>query len=156
MQPPETPDGPKDQSNKTTGLGRQNLLQTSSLSTEAESSPETAGSAPEGFQGVSPSTVAEGEISAATANPAKDHPSQSVRTGALESGDDPDQLMRQEQAALILGVTPRCLENWRWRGGGPRWVQISTRCIRYRRSDLIQFVEERVKTNTSDVGADAA
>ena len=149
MRPPKTPDSAKSQSNQATGRGRQELLQTSSLSTEAGSSPETAGSAPEGFQGVGSSTVAQGKTSAATANPASDQTGQSVRTEGVESGDDPDQLMRQEQAALILGVTPRCLENWRWRGGGPRWVKISARCIRYRRSDLIQFIEARVRISTA-------
>ncbi len=153
MQPPETPDSPKRQANKTTARERQELLQPSSISAATAGSTEPAGSAAEGSQGLNPSTVAEGKTPPTIATA---HPSQSAPTGGLESGDDPDQLMRQEQAALILGVTPRCLENWRWRGGGPRWIRISARCIRYRRSDLIRFIEERVKTNTSDIGADAA
>jgi len=73
---------------------------------------------------------------------------QTTSTGD-KAGDAPDSLVRQEEAALILQVTPRCLENWRYRGGGPRWVQISSRCIRYRRSDLALFIEERVKSNTT-------
>ena len=149
MQPSETPDSPKSQSKTAAGRRRQKLLQTSSISAEPTGSTEPAGSAAEGSPGLNPSTVAEGKTPPTTTTA---HPSQSAPTGGLESGDDPDQLMRQEQAALILGVTPRCLENWRWRGGGPRWIQISARCVRYRRSDLIQFIDERVKTNTSEDG----
>ncbi len=156
MQPPETPDSPKRQSNIATGRGRQELLQTSCLSNETTDSPESGASVPEGPQGVNPSTAAQRKTSAATVIPGKDHPSESVRTSGLESGDDPDQLLRQEQAALMLGLTPRCLENWRHRGGGPSYVRISARCIRYRRSDLHEWVEARLRTSTSDYGTDAA
>ena len=89
-------------------------------------------------------------------NPTPDQSKRSVGAGSVQSNDDLDPLIRQEEVAIVLGVTPRCLENWRHRGGGPSWIRISVRCVRYRRSDLIQFVEERVQTNTSDVGADAA
>ena len=149
MRPPETPNSPKGQSKKATVREPQELLQSSSISAATAGSTEPAGSAAEGSPGLNPSTVAEGKTPPTTATA---HPSQSAPTGGLESGDDPDQLMRQEQAALILEVTPRCLENWRHRGGGPRWIQISTRCIRYRRSDLIQFIEERLKSNTTKCG----
>ncbi len=67
-----------------------------------------------------------------------------------------DQLLRQEEAAALLNVTPRCLENWRHRGEGPKFVRISARCIRYRKSDLTQFIEARLKTSTSDRGNEAA
>ena len=149
MRTPERPDSPKGQSNKTTARRRQELLQPSSISAATAGSTEPAGSAAEGSPGLNPSAVAEGKTPPTIATA---HPSQSAPTGGLESGDDPDSLIRQEAAALILGVSPRCLENWRHRGGGPRWVQISSRCIRYRRSDLIQFIDERVKTNTSEDG----
>ena len=61
-----------------------------------------------------------------------------------------DRLVRQEDAALILGVTPRCMENWRHRGEGPKFVRISGRCIRYRKSDLYEWIEGRVKSSTSE------
>ncbi len=67
---------------------------------------------------------------------------------------DFDQLFRQEEAAALLSVSPRCMENWRHRGEGPKFVRVSGRCIRYRKSDLTLFVEERLRTSTSDHGAD--
>ena len=69
---------------------------------------------------------------------------------------DTDRLLRQEEAAAILNLTPRCLENWRHRGEGPKFIRISGRCIRYRQSDLEAWIEERVRTSTSDRGMDAA
>ena len=152
MRPPETPDCPKGQFNKATARRRHKLHQSSSLSSETAGSPESASSGPEGPQEVGSSIPGQGEFSPATADSATANNSQSARTGALESGDDPDSLIRQDEAVLLLGVSNRCLENWRYRGGGPSWIRISARCIRYRRSDLIQFIDERVKTNTSEDG----
>jgi len=145
MRPPETPNRLKGQSKKATVRERQELLQSSSISAATAGSTEPAGSAAEGSPGLNPSTVAEGKTPPTTATA---HPSQSAPTGGLESGDDPDSLIRQDEAALMLGVSNRCLENWRYRGGGPNWIRISARCIRYRRSDLIQFIEARVRTST--------
>ncbi len=152
MRPPETPESPIGQPNRPTVRRRHKLLRSSSLSSEAAGSPESASSAPEGPEEAHQSTAAQEEA----ANPATAHPSHSVRTSGLESGDDPEQLLRQEQAALMLGLTPRCLENWRHRGGGPSYVRVSARCIRYRRSDLDEWVEARLRTSTSDCGTDAA
>ena len=85
---------------------------------------------------------------------------QSVRRGVMyetigSTGDlEFDQLVRQEEAAALLRVSPRCMENWRHRGEGPKFVRVSGRCIRYRKSDLTLFIEERLRTSTSDHGAD--
>ena len=80
-----------------------------------------------------------------------------VSSEAAGSHDHADfeQLVRQEEAAAVLCVTPRCMENWRHRGEGPKFVRISGRCIRYRKSDLDQWIKERVRTNTADRGMDA-
>lgn len=91
-----------------------------------------------------------------TPDPATGRPNQSARSPHMAFGQNLDSLVRQEEAALILGVTPRCLENWRHRGGGPNFVRISARCIRYRRLDLNKWVEERVRTSTSDRGNEAS
>ena len=44
-----------------------------------------------------------------------------------------DQLLNQRQAASLIGVSERTLECWRCRGGGPPFVKISRRAVRYRR-----------------------
>ncbi len=55
-----------------------------------------------------------------------------------------------ETAAHELGVTPKTLGQWRWNGRGPKFVRISRRCIRYRRADLNEWAESRVKSCTSE------
>ena len=152
MDSPELPDSQKGPLNRDASRGRQELLQKSSLSSEAAASPQSEGSASKAIQEAHHSTAVQSEASQTTDNPATPHPSQKVRTRGLESGDDPASLVRQEEVALILGVTPRCLENWRHRGRGPKFIRVSARCIRYRISDLTQWIEERVRTSTSDLG----
>lgn len=65
---------------------------------------------------------------------------------------DLDALLDEVQAAQFLGVSPRCLQGWRQRGGNLHFVKISLRCIRYRRKDLIAFAEARLRSSTSDPG----
>ena len=63
---------------------------------------------------------------------------------------DPVALLTECQAAQLLGFTPRCLQAWRQRGGGPMFVRISARAIRYRRRDIIAWAESRLKSSTSE------
>lgn len=63
---------------------------------------------------------------------------------------DADQLLSQKDAARLLGIAERTLENWRRRDtDGPTFVRISRRCVRYRRGDLIAFIEDRTRRSTS-------
>ena len=64
------------------------------------------------------------------------------------------QLLNEEQAAEFLGLKPRTLQAWRWSGGGPRFVRLSARAVRYRQSDLDSFVDDRVFENTSQGSRD--
>ncbi len=59
-------------------------------------------------------------------------------------------LLTEREAADFLGVTSRCLQAWRYRGGGPKFVRISSRCIRYRQSDLREWTEARLRSDTSE------
>ena len=59
-------------------------------------------------------------------------------------------LLNQRQAASLIGVSERTLECWRCRGGGPPFVKISRRAVRYRRQDIDQWVGERVMHSTSE------
>lgn len=63
-----------------------------------------------------------------------------------------DRLIPEKEAARFLGYTDRALQNWRLRGGGPKFVRVSKRSIRYRRRDLNKWVESRLRSNTSDTG----
>jgi predicted DNA-binding transcriptional regulator AlpA len=65
---------------------------------------------------------------------------------------DPDALIDERKAALFLSISDRTLRNWRTRGGGPKFVKISTRCIRYRMRDLLEWSDHRTRRSTSDLG----
>jgi predicted DNA-binding transcriptional regulator AlpA len=67
---------------------------------------------------------------------------------------DLDALLDEVQAAQFLNVSTRCLQAWRQRGGGPRFVRISSRCLRYRRRDLLTWSEERLARSTSDTSCE--
>ena len=72
-------------------------------------------------------------------------------TQALRAVDsDLDQLMDEREAASILCYSVRALQNWRHRGGGPKFVKVSARSVRYRRRDLLEWVEARIVANTSE------
>lgn len=63
---------------------------------------------------------------------------------------DPDALISEQFAADFLGVTPRALQKWRMTGAGPRFVCISSRCVRYRRRDLVEWAQAHLKASTSE------
>jgi predicted DNA-binding transcriptional regulator AlpA len=67
---------------------------------------------------------------------------------------DPEQLLRENEAAALLGYSVRALQNWRIRGGGPAFVKVSARSVRYRRVDLIAWVRARIRCSTSDRGSE--
>ena len=64
--------------------------------------------------------------------------------------DHPESLFTEPQAARFLNFTPRCLQAWRQRGGGPKFIRISSRAIRYRKSDLDDWIDEKIKSSTSE------
>ena len=61
-----------------------------------------------------------------------------------------DRLIDEREAANFLGYSVRALQNWRVRGGGPRFVKVSGRSVRYRRRDLIAWIEERTCSHTTE------
>ena len=78
---------------------------------------------------------------------------------ASPSGQDPGywhSLINEDETAEFLGLNARTLQAMRQKGGGPRFVKISARCIRYRRTDLKAWAEARMRTSTSDPGQGAS
>ena len=65
--------------------------------------------------------------------------------------DHLDRMINEHTAADFLGYTIRALQNWRVRGGGPKFVKVSGRSIRYRRRDLIEWAEGLLVSSTSEV-----
>ena len=71
----------------------------------------------------------------------------------MQTMDAPsDSLLTPQQAADFLGLSTRFLEMRRYRGGGPEFIRVSGRCVRYLRSDLISWIDARRRTSTSDPG----
>lgn len=62
-----------------------------------------------------------------------------------------DSMITETEAAKFLGYTVRALQNWRVRGGGPKFIKVSSRSIRYRRRELIGWAESLMVANTSQV-----
>ncbi len=71
-------------------------------------------------------------------------------------GDYWHALIGDGQAATFTGLTRRGLENYRRKGGGPKYVRISSRCLRYRRIDLKAWADEHLRMSTSDDGSQVA
>ena len=65
---------------------------------------------------------------------------------------NPDQLLTEKEVAGLICITQRALQNWRLRGGGPEFVKIG-RSVRYQRSDVMQFINERKRKHTGQTFA---
>jgi hypothetical protein len=62
-------------------------------------------------------------------------------------------LLSTVEAGAILGVSPRTLEDWRLRGGGPMFRKIGQRLVRYLYTDLSEFIAKAARANTGCVSA---
>lgn len=61
-----------------------------------------------------------------------------------------DRLINEHEAADYIGHSVRTLQKWRVTGGGPKYVRVSARSIRYRRRDLNEWIEARIRSHTSE------
>lgn len=59
------------------------------------------------------------------------------------AGRTTDELLSQRQVAMLLGVSGRTIEGWRARGTGPPFLRLSARAVRYRSSDIEQWLDQR-------------
>ena len=71
------------------------------------------------------------------------------------SPSSPPLLLTEKEVAQATGFSTRTLQKWRMIGEGPPFVRISARAIRYRRVDIDEWINSRLRTSTSDPG-DAA
>ena len=63
---------------------------------------------------------------------------------------DPDSMLLPIEAAHVLGLSHRTLESWRVKGGGPPFVRISARAVRYQRSSLLNWASGRERQSTTE------
>ena len=61
---------------------------------------------------------------------------------------DADTLLGEMRASELLGLSSRTLQAWRSRNEGPPFVRAG-RAIRYRRRDLIAWIEANTVSSTS-------
>ena len=62
-----------------------------------------------------------------------------------------NEMLTTEEAAQFLGLCKETLATWRCRppkDGGPPFVRLSARCIRYNRAELIEWMSKRTLTST--------
>ena len=64
----------------------------------------------------------------------------------------PGALLTTAEAAVILSLSPRTLEQLRVKGDGPPYFALGRRAVRYRRSDLDAWLDARRRKSTSDPG----
>ena len=58
-------------------------------------------------------------------------------------------LLNEVEAAHFLGVQPKTLSAWRYRGTGPIFRKIGRLC-KYVQSDLEQYLENQARQSTSE------
>ena len=79
-------------------------------------------------------------------------PDTAERAERAEDADYWYSLITERPAGVFCHLTDRAMQKYRQTGEGPRFVRISSRCIRYRRIDLRAWVEARLRNSTSDDG----
>ena len=85
-----------------------------------------------------------------------DTPSNMDGEGQENSPDYWFALINEAEMAKFLDLSVRALQNYRYRGGGPNFVNVATRCKKYRRIDGRTWAEARLRSSTSDPGQQAA
>lgn len=67
---------------------------------------------------------------------------------AAASAGPPDELLSTRDLCDWLGVSVGWCEVARHKGLGPTFVKLSPRCVRYRRSDVLAWLESRARRRT--------
>lgn len=58
-------------------------------------------------------------------------------------------LIREREAAAILGLAVKTLQRWRWEGRGPRFHKIGA-AVRYDIAELERFIADAERLSTSE------
>lgn len=77
-----------------------------------------------------------------------------IARSTLDALDARSMTIDTADAAARLGVETATLDNWRWSGRGPAFVKVG-RLVRYRLSDLADWLDQQTRTSTSDPGSHA-
>lgn len=74
-------------------------------------------------------------------------------TTHLLGSHDGGELLRESEAARLIGFSQRALQEWRRRGRGPTYIRISPRAIRYQRSALAEWTRQHTVRPPKTTGA---
>ena len=58
-------------------------------------------------------------------------------------------LLTESEAADLICYSRRALQNWRVRGGGPKYVKVSSRSVRYQLGDVLDWIDERKQSHSA-------
>jgi len=58
-------------------------------------------------------------------------------------------ILNTKEAAKVLGVSMAFLERDRWAGARVPYIKVGSRAVRYRMSDLQQYLDSRMRVSTS-------
>lgn len=59
-------------------------------------------------------------------------------------------LLNTKEAATYLGVSKAFLERDRWAGARIPFIRVGSRTVRYRRTDLEEYLDSRIRRSTSE------
>ena len=56
---------------------------------------------------------------------------------------DPDRLLTPDELARLVGVSRKTVDDWRRAGKGPAPVYLTAQTIRYRRRDVLAWIDRK-------------
>ena len=95
------------------------------------------------------------ELEAVRAAVEDDSPAAPFDAAGREEEETETHYMSTRQVAAYLGLSPRTLENYRCRGGGPPF-HVFGGAVRYLLSDVVNWASKRRRRSTSDDGVRSA
>ena len=85
--------------------------------------------------------------------PQRHHLDRRADTLVADGAGDPHDLLTTGFTADWLQVSPQWLEIGRSKGWGPPFVRLSTRRVRYKRSDVLAWLASRTHASTAEYSA---
>ena len=66
---------------------------------------------------------------------------------------DLDAVWTPQDASAFLAIRQATLAHWRRTGEGPRYIRLSATRVGYRKRDLLEWIESRLRQSTSEPAA---
>jgi predicted DNA-binding transcriptional regulator AlpA len=71
-----------------------------------------------------------------------------MKTNVAQAFTTQPQLLNEVEAGQFLSLSHRTLQNWRVKGGGPKYLKIGLKTVRYRLTDLQSWLEGATRAHT--------